>query len=175
MNYLIIMMAAFAIAACTDSKESGSSTQPLTEAEARALSPVGEVCISSGELKDVFVPANRGRGNDRGEWREIDNRDFEPAYLYGDVDFDGRVATREDAMLAVKRIYVKQIESKKCPAVADIGTFPQGFGADGFYTAEDIYQWNQIKHGASFQGSGKLICQSQCEIINHLSPGFKKQ
>ena len=174
MNYLIIIVAAFVLAACSESSEQRFSNLALTEEDARALSPVGEVCISSGEIKDVFVPANRGRGNDNGEWQEIDNREFEPAYLYGDVDFDGQAGTRDDAMLAVKRIYVKQIESKRCPAVADIGIFPQGFGADGFYTAEDINQWNRIKHGESFQGAGKLICQSQCEIINHMSPGFKK-
>ncbi len=168
MKYLIILLALTGLA-CSDNAEfaSAEESSTLTEEEARALSPIGEICVT-GEITEIFVPANRGRGNNKGEWREIDGRSFEPAFLYGDVDYDGVAGTTQDARLAVKQIYIKQIESEPCPAVADIGTFPQGEGPDQFYTAEDIYQWNQVKHGNRTLAQDFLVCQSQCEIQNHM-------
>jgi hypothetical protein len=158
---------------CSDADKVSDSATGMSLADAESASPIGMVC-EFGNIENVFVPANRGRGNNNGTWVEVDNRTYEPAYLYGDVNYDGVAGTRDDAMLAVKQIYVKQIDSEPCPAVADIGIFPQGSGADGFYTAEDIYQWNQIKTGKqSFQFSGQVICESECQIQNHMSPQYK--
>jgi len=168
MKYLFLLP--LLLIACGGSDEDGSSKSSLEQA--MSDSPSGEVCVF-GEVENIFVPANRGRGNDHGEWQEVDNRTYEPAFWWGDVNFDGVIADRADAKEAVKGIYIKQIESQPCPAVADIGIFPQGFGRDGFFTAEDINQWNKIKHGAAFQGGQHLICQSQCLIQNHMSPGNK--
>lgn len=156
-----------------DNPEPTELSSKLTEGEARDQSPTGDICVE-GEITEVFVPSNRGRGNNNGTWQTVDNRTFEPAYLRGDVNYDGVVGTREDAMLAVKQIYTKQIAQERCAAVADIGTFPQGLGADSFYTAEDIYQWNQVKKTGHYLLEQELICLSDCVIINHMAPGFKK-
>lgn len=150
----------------------------LTEQDAIDISPTGDIC-TTGEIEEIFVPDNRGRGNNNGHWITVDNRVFEPAFLRMDVNYDG-LLNREDAMIAVKNIYVRQIENEICPAVADIGTFPQGFGPDGFLTSEDINQWHDArKNGVQekhFQllDSDKLICASECTIINHMKPGNKK-
>jgi hypothetical protein len=157
-----------------EGSEDAVYTAKLTEEQARELSPVGEICVT-GSIEEIFVPANRGRGNNNGEWVTVDNRVYEPAFLRGDVNYDGQVGTREDAMLGTKNIYVKQIENELCSAVADIGIFPQGLGSDSFFTAEDIYQWNQVKKTGEYKLGRELICQSDCAVINHLAPGFKHQ
>jgi len=174
MKYLLVIFSVLAVVACgTSSNEGASSETSLSsEQEARDLSPIGEVCVF-GAMEEVFKPANRGRGNNRGEWITVDNRTYEPAFLRGDVNYDGVAGTREDAMLGTKNIYVKQIENELCPAVADIGTFPQGLGADSFFTAEDIYQWNQVKKSGDYLLDEELICLNDCAIINHMAPGNK--
>ena len=183
MKVFIFLTAVLALVGCTGSEVNFSSTDEpsadgqakLTEDEAREISPIGEVCVV-GETFTVFVPANRGRGNDHGYEMTVDTREFFPAYLWGDVDNDGTAFTELDARQAVKKLYVRQIEDAECPAQADIGIFPQGFGIDHFFTAEDIYQWNQVKHGLNTGPEGNVtICQPTCEILNHMSPDFKKQ
>jgi hypothetical protein len=146
---------------CTDSKdEAGKINQAYeTSSKAAAVSPAGTYC-------EIQAPTNRGRGNDNTETV------YYPAFLRGDVDMDGIAFTRADAQLATKRIYVKQINNAECPATADIGTFPQGLGPDGFFTAEDIVLWGQIKQGKLNPGDMGLVCGYDCAIVNHMDPNF---
>ena len=113
MKYLIPILAVISIA-CTDQDMASDQSSFAT---ALAASPVGEVCVF-GEIEEIFVPSNRGK-NGKGELREVDNRTYEPAFYRMDMNNDG-LFNRDDAQLATKRIYMKQIDSKPCPAQADI-------------------------------------------------------
>lgn len=149
-----------------------------SESDAKSLSPTGDVCLVSGEIKTTTecIPDNRGK-NGKCTDTEVttDTRIWEPAYLRGDVDFDGVSFTRDDAQLATKRIYVKQIDSQPCPAVADIAPFEgihDQYQADGYLTSNDINKWGDIKRGDN-PGDMGVVCLSQCAVINHMSPEYK--
>ncbi len=173
MRNLLILLSLCGLIACNSSNDGTLTASSITsEQEARDLSPIGEVCVH-GEIETVFQPSNRGRGNNKGEYIEVDNRTYEPGFLLGDSNYDGVSFTREDAMISVKNLYVKMIEKELCPSVSDIGLFPQGAGSDGFFTSEDIYQWNQVKKTGESLLEEKIICLSDCAIINHMKPGNK--
>lgn len=159
---IITALAVTNLVACDKKGQSESQTENRgysSKTEAQSASPVGNYC-------EIQVPTNRGRGNDNYETV------YYPAYLRGDVDGDGISFTRADAQLATKRIYVKQIENAECPAVADIGTFPQGLGPDGFFTAEDIVLWGEVKQGKLSPVNMGLVCGYDCTIVNHMDPDF---
>ncbi len=136
-------------------------------------SPTGEFC-EDGEVIRLFIPANRGK-NGKGEWVEVDNRTFEPGFRRMDVNFDGEF-TREDAQLATKNIYQKQLNSELCPAVADIAQFEGKFRyePDQFFTSNDVNAWREVAKTGNFPVTD-LICLSDCKIINHMDPDFKHQ
>lgn len=148
-----------------------------TEAEAQAESPIGQACLVAGEYKEVqeCVPTNRGK-NGNCEMRTIivDTRIWERAFLRGDVDYDGVAFTRDDAQLATKKLYVKQIDNQPCPAAADIAPH-EGihdlFESDGYFTSNDINKWRDVRRdGGPDMG---YVCESSCQIINHMSPEYK--
>ena len=160
MKKTILVITALLLSACTD--EGGNSLVSRNMAydsasKAQSASPSGLYC-------ETQEPANRGRGNDN------TTVVYYPAYRRGDVDGDGQAFTRADAQIATKQLYVKQINNAECPAVADIGTFPQGLGPDGFFTAEDIVLWGDIKNGKLNPGDMGIVCGFDCEIKNHMAP-----
>lgn len=163
MKKSILLVTAFVTltTACTenDSQTLGGNRAYDTASKAQEASPAGTYC-------EIEAPANRGRGNDNTQIV------YYPAYIRGDVDGDGVPFTRADAQIATKQIYVKQINNAECAAVADIGTFPQGLGPDGYFTAEDIVLWGEIKTGKLNPGDMGLVCGFDCTIVNHMDPNF---
>lgn len=154
------------------------------EQDARNASPTGEVCLLRGEYKEetVCIPRNRGKNGKCDEQTIItDTREWVIAFARGDVDFNGTVGDRDDAMLATKQLYMKQLDSEPCPAVADItrhyGVTGRGdYDPDGFFTSNDVNLWGDVKRSGTLSfpdPTDRLVCANKCEIINHMSPDYK--
>lgn len=157
---VLILLGLLALVGCEDDKNAKNT-------------PIENVSLSVSENADgdlvcewsERVPKSRGRGHGV-KFEDITHS--EPAYLRGDVNGDGLV-NRDDAMLAVKRLF--KPENFECPATADVGGAPQTNEPDGFFTSQDIYLFNQLKKG-NLEFETDLICESQCDIKNHMDPSF---
>jgi len=167
LKILFLLPITVTLIACGDgnSPSNGSSTAKSlkfeTHAQAQAESPTGLVC----ERTEV-VPQSRGRGN--GAKSETITY-YYPGFLRGDVNSDGLV-DRSDAMLAVKELF--KVDDVKCPATADIGGYPQTLVPDGFFTAQDVYLFNQFKHSGVITWPQEIICAYNCAVPNHMDPSF---
>ncbi len=141
-----------------------------TLAEAQEASPIGQACELSPE-RIICTPTNRGRGNDNCVDKVIPAT-FEPAYLRGDTNLSGSV-TAEDGKVAHLYYKFDKRNPIECQAILDVaGKLAGNYQFDSFWTSNDLVTMNELKHG-SLNFVPTLICASQCEIINHMSPSNK--
>ena len=151
-----------ALVGCGDDNGQGETKKELvfeSKIEADTASAINLSC----ERTEV-VPVSRGRGH--GVKSETITY-YYPAYLRGDVNNDGTI-TREDALMATKQLF--KAEGIECPAVADVGGYPQTLTPDGFFTSQDIYLFNQYKTTGVILWPQDVICGYDCEIPNHMTP-----
>lgn len=154
-----------------DDGQGATAASKYTEEEARNLSPVAEVCVT-GEVEQVEMPRNRGRGNNHTETVTVDNREYFPAYIRGDINFDGQV-NREDSMIANRKLY-KRAYQTECPAVFDVGGDIKTYVPDGWLTAQDLWIFNELKTKGVINFPTDLICSFDCDVIDHMDPSNKK-
>lgn len=167
MNKLILSVLAVTIFVATGcSKDSENSAIPATQGfaskgEAEAASPTGLSCVRVEQ-----VPISRGRGTGlEGKFNEVTY--YYPGFLRGDINSDGLI-NRDDAMLAVHKLF--KPENFKCPRTADVAGYPQTLVPDGFFTAQDVYVWNEFKNSGTLSWPQDVICGYDCPIPNHMQP-----
>lgn len=153
-----------ALVGCTseDGKQTVRGSQGYSSvAKAESVSPIGISC----EITSC-VPISRGRGPGL-EGKCEEKTLFYPGFIRGDINGDGQV-TREDAMLAVKKLFDPTKFS--CPRTADVGGYPQTEIPDGFFTSQDVFIWNNFKQSGQITWPDEVICGYDCEIPNHMQP-----